>query len=230
MSEHSVVRFEAGAARSAPRPAVVLVATVAAGAATFLGMPMVVDADRSAMQVVAAVAIAALTLAVVPLTAGARAYNVAAQVALLSAGAAAIHFVVIAEHFEEWWAFGLFFAVTAMAQLAWAVLIVTRRSRLLTWVGVLGNAAIVALWIVSRTAGIPLGPDAGTPEPVGVADSVASAFEVGIVAIGSWLAASVSTTRRTPVRIAWIVVAMTLALTTVALLSAAVPGMIPAAE
>lgn len=230
MSEHSVVRFEAGAAPSVPRPAVVLVATAAAGAATFLGMPMVVDADRSAVHVVAALAIAALTLAVVPLAAGARVYAAAAQVALLSAGAAAIHFVVISEHFEEWWIFGLFFAVTAMAQLTWAVLIVTRCSRLLTWSGVVGNAAIVALWIVTRTAGMPLGPDAGTPEPVGVADSVASAFEVGIVAIGTWLAASVSTTRRTPVRIAWIVVAMTLVLTTVALLSAAAPGIIPAAE
>ncbi len=230
MSEHSVVRFEAGAAPSAPRPAVVLVATVAAGAATFLGMPMVMDADGSAMQVVAAVAIAALTLAVVPLAAGARIYAAAMQVALLSAGAAAIHFVVIAEHFEEWWVFGLFFAVTAVLQLAWAVLIVSGPSRLLTWVGVVGNAAIVVLWIVTRTSGLPLGPDAGMPEPVGVADSVASAFEVGIVAIGTWLAASVSTTRRTSVRSAWIVVVMTLALTTVALLSASAPGIIPAAE
>jgi len=230
VSEHSVVRFEAGAAPSAPRPAVVVVATVAAGAATFLGMPAVVDADRPAVHVVAAVAIAALTLAIVPLAAASRVYAPAAQVALLSAGAAAIHFVVVSEHFEEWWVFGLFFAATAIAQLTWASLIVTRRSRLLTWVGVVGNAAIVALWIVSRTAGVPLGPDAGMPEPVGVADSVASAFEVGIVAVGAWLAASVSTTPRTPMRIAWILAGLTLALTTVGLLSAVAPGIIPVGE
>jgi hypothetical protein len=33
--------------------------------------------------------------------------------ALLSLGAAGIHFAVLGSHFEEWWGYGVFFAVVA---------------------------------------------------------------------------------------------------------------------
>jgi hypothetical protein len=231
VSEHSVARLEAGAALNAPRPAVGVVATFAAIAATLLGTTVVVDGP-TALQIAGAVAISALTLAVVPLAAHGRTSRAAIAAALLSAGAASIHFAVIAHHLEEWWAFGVFFAAIGVAQLLWAVLVVASPSRLLIWLGVFGNAAIVALWIVTRTAGTLLGPDAYTPESVGVADTVATAFEFGVVFAGPWLARGVRSNRGVARRVAWTLGGLTWALTAVALLSVlgVAPGLIPRAE
>jgi hypothetical protein len=81
-----------------------------------------------------------------------------------TAAAAGIHLAVAPEHFREWWAFGVFFAVCGVAQLAWASM---------PWsaaVGIGGNAALIVLWALSRTKGLPFGPDAGTPEAVGPVD------------------------------------------------------------
>ena len=45
-----------------------------------------------------------------------------------------------------------------------------------------GNLGVAAVWLLSRTAGLPLGPDPWTPESVGVADSIATALEVLLAA------------------------------------------------
>jgi hypothetical protein len=230
VSEHSVARLEAGAARNAPRPAAG-VATLAAVAATLLGTTVVADGP-TALQIAGALAVSALTLAVVPLAAHGPTSLSAIVAALLSAGAASIHYAVIAEHLEEWWIFGLFFATLGVAQLLWAALIVSSPSRLLIWLGVFGNAAIVALWIVTRKAGTLVGPDAHTPESVGVADSVATAFELGVVFAGPWLARGIRSNRGTGPSVVWTFWGSTWALTAVALLSVlgVAPGLIPPAE
>jgi hypothetical protein len=106
--------------------------------------------------------------------------------ATASAGAAAIHFAVISEHLDEYWLFGLFFFVSGAAQLAWAIIVVLRPLRVLVLLGLLGNAAIIVLWIVSRTGGLPLGPDAGSPEPIAIVDVVASILEGLVVASSAW--------------------------------------------
>jgi len=119
-----------------------------------------------------------------------------ASLASASAGAAAIHVAVIPEHVEEWWAFGLFFLATGVAQLVWAVMVVRSPSRFVISLGVLGNAAIVVLWIVTRTVGTLVGPEPHTPEQVGLTDAVATAFELVIAVTGAWLAADGWTGRR----------------------------------
>jgi hypothetical protein len=101
--------------------------------------------------------------------------------ALLSVGAAVIHFVVIPGHWDEYRGQGLFFIIAAIAQLLWAVWVVVAPSRLLYLAGAAGNAAIVALWVVTRTYGIPAGPGAGEREAVEFADTLATAFEVLLV-------------------------------------------------
>jgi hypothetical protein len=101
--------------------------------------------------------------------------------ALLSMGAAVIHFVVIPGHWDEYWGQGLFFIVAAVAQLLWAVWVVVAPSRLLYLAGAVGNAAIVVLWIVTRTAGVPAGPGAGEREAVEFADTLATVLEVLLV-------------------------------------------------
>ena len=97
-------------------------------------------------------------------------------VAVASAGAATIHFAVIDQHFAEYWLFGLFFVAVALAQLGWVVAIVSNPTRRVYVVGALGNALIAVTWLISRTTGLPFGPGAGEPEPVGIADAVSTAF------------------------------------------------------
>lgn len=102
-------------------------------------------------------------------------------VALLSAGAATIHFVVAPEHWTTYSAYGAFFVAAAAAQLGWSIWILTAPSRLIYMAGALGNALIVGMWIVSRTAGVPIGPDAGEREAAALADVVATTFEAVVV-------------------------------------------------
>jgi hypothetical protein len=174
-------------------------------------------------------AIAALSLTAVLVAAKGRdrGHLIVVPVALLSAGAAAIHFAAAGDHFREWWGFGVFFVASGVAQLAWALLAVKSPSRVVWWVGLLGNVAIVALWILTRTVGTPVGPDAYTPEPVGVPDAVASGFELAIV----FAVLLFANARRSNRKLAWSVGGITFALTTLALLSvmgvatAAIPPM-----
>ena len=201
-----------------PRPSAGAVAIAAAASATLLGAAET-SGGSIAADIVAAAAVALLTLAVVPLAAIPRRCLLRYAVASAAAGAAAIHYAVVAEHFEEWWGFGLFFALSALAQLLWAMLVVTSRSRLLIWCGVVGNAAIVVLWIATRTVGTLVGPEPDTPEPAAVADSVATALELAIVFAGSLLAASVRRRPALSLQLAWVVSGVALVLTTVGLFS-----------
>jgi len=103
--------------------------------------------------------------------------------AALSLGAGVIHFAVSGEHYELSWAHGTFFAVIAWLQLSWAVAVVLRPKRSLLVAGVLLNAGILGVWAVSRVWGIPIGPEAWTPESVALSDALSSACELGIVAL-----------------------------------------------
>jgi hypothetical protein len=100
----------------------------------------------------------------------------------LSLGAAAIHFAVVPEHFEEWWAFGLFFVTVGWFQALWPMAYLVQPSRQLVWLGIGVNLATVFVWVWSRTAGLPFGPEAGIVENVGSRDLLASVFELVLVA------------------------------------------------
>jgi len=102
--------------------------------------------------------------------------------ASLSVGAAAIHFAVIFEHFAEYALYGVFFLVIAWAQMIWAAVVLRRPSRLWLWLGLAGNALVIAVYVASRTAGLPIGPDAGRPEPAGGLDVVSTVLELALVA------------------------------------------------
>jgi hypothetical protein len=105
------------------------------------------------------------------------------QSAAFSAGAAAIHFAEISTHFEEYWVFGTFFFAVAWFQAASAVAIAERRDLRLLDVVVMVNAITIGIWIWSRTAGLPIGPEAGEAEAVGAADLLATVLEALLV---SW--------------------------------------------
>ncbi len=103
--------------------------------------------------------------------------------AALSLLAAAIHLWVVPEHLEEWWGYGMFFLVLAVAQGLYALGLLGWSSRPFLLLGVAGNLAVAILWLVTRTTGIPLfGPHVGEVEGVGVLDLACTLAEVGIVA------------------------------------------------
>lgn len=102
-------------------------------------------------------------------------------VALLSAGAAGMHFAVAQAHFEEYWLFGAFFVGLGWFQALWAILVVATPHRLVYLLGALANGATVVLWAITRTTGIPVGPNAGEPEAAEFIDILSTAFEVLVV-------------------------------------------------
>jgi hypothetical protein len=97
--------------------------------------------------------------------------------AALSVGAAAIHFAVVFEHFAEYTLYGAFFLVISWAQLIWPAVLLWRPSRPWLWLGIAGNAIIIAVYVASRTVGLPFGPDLHNTESVGALDVVSCVLE-----------------------------------------------------
>ena len=100
---------------------------------------------------------------------------------VLSAGAAIVHLVVVPAHFRDTTASGVFFVVAAVAQAATAFAL--RRSAprgLLIGVLVL-NLTLIVVWGWSRATGLPIGPTRGQREAAGLADVVATMYELVIV-------------------------------------------------
>jgi hypothetical protein len=103
-------------------------------------------------------------------------------VATLSLMAALIHLWVMPEHFEEWWGYGAFFLVAAVAQMVYVPLLLHWPNRTVLLLGIGGNSAIVLLYLLTRVVGIPLfGPEAWEVEGVGIIDLCATTSEVAIV-------------------------------------------------
>jgi FtsP/CotA-like multicopper oxidase with cupredoxin domain len=102
----------------------------------------------------------------------------AIRAAFFTLGAAAIHAAVMPQHFQEYTLFGVFFLAAALGQAGLAAALLFSPSRLLAILGIEGNLALVALWLISRTVGVPIGPDPWRPETVGVADTAATVLEL----------------------------------------------------
>lgn len=109
----------------------------------------------------------------------------------------AVHGLVAPAHLEEWWGYGLFFLAAAAFQVLFGVALLTkainpkdfgagfeRARNVLLFSGVVANVAILALWLITRTVGIPwFGPEAGEVEAVGVLDTIAAVAEVATVVV-----------------------------------------------
>jgi signal transduction histidine kinase len=98
-----------------------------------------------------------------------------------SVGAAVVHADVITSHFQVSALYGWFFVLSALTQLAWGLLVVSRPDRALLVTGAVGNGLIVALWVVTRTAGLPIGPQPWRAESVGAFDVLATLLELVLV-------------------------------------------------
>jgi hypothetical protein len=123
---------------------------------------------------------AALLVAAATLSVGVS-RQVSAPMSIAAASAAAagfVHFAVAPEHFAEWCGFGTFFVLCGEVQLGWALLVRRVPRSWVLAIGLAGSLFLVFLWAVSRTFGLPLGPDPGVPEAVGTPDVLAVAFEL----------------------------------------------------
>jgi FtsP/CotA-like multicopper oxidase with cupredoxin domain len=108
-----------------------------------------------------------------------RLTNVAAG---LSVMAALIHIWVAPQHFEEWWGYGAFFVVAAVVQGLYGLALLRWPRPSVYFVGIAGNLAIVVLYLVTRTAGVPFfGPHAGEVEGIGAVDLTSTVAEVALV-------------------------------------------------
>jgi hypothetical protein len=99
----------------------------------------------------------------------------------LSLAAAGMHLWVLEAHLQEWWVYGAFFLAAALGQAAFAVLILRATPPWLLLTGIAGNLAIVAMYVLSRTNGPPLGPHAGRPEAAGLLDVACTVAELGVI-------------------------------------------------
>ena len=107
--------------------------------------------------------------------------------AMLSVLAAVIHFAVAGSHFQEYWLFGVFMLGVAWLQLGWAATALFRPTRLLVSSGAVLNAAVIVVYVLTRTVGDMVGPDPGDVEPAGFGDLLCTVAEAAIVAGCLWL-------------------------------------------
>jgi hypothetical protein len=103
------------------------------------------------------------------------------NLAAVSLGAAGIHFAVIVPHLDEYTPFGVFFLIVAWFQATWAVLVVVTDDRRILTAGLVVNALVMAIWVWSRTTGLPIGPEPGVAEDLGPADTISTALEAVLV-------------------------------------------------
>jgi hypothetical protein len=95
----------------------------------------------------------------------------------LSWAAGLIHVVAAIGHVDEYALCAVFFEVLAMVQFWWGIAVYRAPSRRLLHAGAVMSLLVVVLWIVSRTAGLPIGPEPWHAEAVGPLDVLASADE-----------------------------------------------------
>lgn len=94
-------------------------------------------------------------------------------------GAAVVHAAVVPEHLQEWLAAGVFFLVLTTLEVMAAALVMSQRPDRWPSLLIVGlSTGTLVLWGYSRFVGLPLGPEPGAVEPVGVADLAAVVLEM----------------------------------------------------
>ena len=122
-----------------------------------------VEPDQNAARLVSVIALASIA---------AGAINIAAATTIAHGSAQNLAF---------FWGVGI-------AQLVWGAVALVRAPRWWLTLGALGNAVVVATWVVSRTVGLPFGEFAGDVLPVGFPDGLSTIFEAAIVVGATGLA------------------------------------------
>lgn len=125
-----------------------------------------------------------------------------AAAACFLVSAALIHAIWTALHAREGLLAGMAFLLAALAQtaLAFGILLFPSRSTYRLTIAV--SIGIAAVWALSRTVGLPVGPEAGMRQPIGMPDAVATLFELltVLVIVPLLIAPEPAAGRRRPAR------------------------------
>jgi hypothetical protein len=105
--------------------------------------------------------------------------------AALLAGAGAIHLAMAPSHLGESVVEGWGFLVSAWVQLGLAVVLVVRPRRWALWATLASSVTLIAVWAVSRTAGLPFGDHAGHAESVSLVDGACVALEAVAIVLAA---------------------------------------------
>jgi len=110
-------------------------------------------------------------------------------------GAAVIHATAVPEQLSRWPAAGIALVLLVVAQVDAALLFLLRLRSAQFLATAVVSAAPLLVWLYSRTVGLPFGPAAGIPEPVGVTDAAVAVLEAATLAV-----AVLALTSRRPAR------------------------------
>ena len=120
------------------------------------------------------------------------------RAALLALAAGVTHGIATAQYIRDWWGYGVFFMVVALAEIMLGLVLLirpwqydetggiraagTKHARTLFVLGVVGCGMLIVLYLVTRTVGIPLlGPLAGRVEPVTLLGVASKIVELALV-------------------------------------------------
>lgn len=106
-----------------------------------------------------------------------RAPILRASAAAFVLGPAVIHIAVAPAHLQAYLPYGLFFIAAGLFQAGLAAAVLSRPSPSVLLGGAVGTLFVIAIWVVSRTTGLPIGPTPGEPEPIGLPDLLATFME-----------------------------------------------------
>jgi uncharacterized membrane protein YgcG len=110
-----------------------------------------------------------------------NAVRILTVIALTSIAAGAIHVAAAATLGRNSTQNLAFFGVVAVAETVWGLVSLARAPRWWLALGVLGNAVVVAIWVASRTVGVPFGQYAGDVFPAKYPDVLATLFGVATI-------------------------------------------------
>jgi hypothetical protein len=115
-------------------------------------------------------------------------------VAGLSLGVGIVHLMMSPEQLGEWWGYGFFFMFAGLAQITYGLLLFllpwlhqdtakflrsdSPTARLLYAWGAWAYLGVAALFIVTRTIGVPAGPQAGRVQPITTLGLITTAVEL----------------------------------------------------
>ena len=147
-------------------------------------------------------------------------------------GAAVVHSTVVEHHYAAWPLAGAFFLLLQISQTVLAVATLLLWGRTTATAVVLLSSLALGVWLMSRTVGLPVGPEAfSRPEAVGAADLACCLLEVAAVAMAlPWAIRrrhpdGSSTVRPQRMRRTWTAAALVVSVSVVITASGVLPGL-----
>ena len=107
---------------------------------------------------------------------------IAVIAAAMSFGAATIHFAAVQPHLEEFVPYAIAFGALGVGQLGLGFALL-RGWPLAQAASVVLSIGVLGVWVLSRTVGLPWGPEPWVPEAIGSPDVISSVFEAAIAGL-----------------------------------------------